>query len=64
MNNRFAIITLILIMISFVANAQLRYGSCASKSQSKFYITPYIGIGGGSYSYDLNNTLICHWKFK
>jgi len=52
---------LIILLTTFFAlqlNAQLRHGSCSSKSQSKFYITPYIGIGGGSYSYDLNNTVI------
>jgi len=35
-----------------------RQGSCGSNSYSRLYITPYIGIGGGSYSYDLNKTVM------
>ncbi len=58
MNKRFFIITTILVAFSFVATAQLRHGSCNSKSQSKFYITPYVGVGGGAYSYELNKTVI------
>lgn len=58
MNKRFFITTILLVILSLAVNAQLRYGSCASKSQSKLYVTPYVGVGGGSYSYDLNKTLI------
>ncbi len=58
MNKRYFILTIILLILSITANAQLRHGSCNSKSQSKLYITPYVGFGGGQYSYDLNKTLI------
>ena len=45
-------------VFALTSNAQMRYGSCKSKSQSRFYITPYIGAGGGSYSYELNKTVV------
>ena len=51
------LVLLVISFISFSVNAQLRHNSCG-KSLSKFYVTPYIGIGMGSYSYDLNNTVI------
>jgi hypothetical protein len=35
-----------------------RQGSCGNKSNSRLYITPYIAIGGGSYNYNLNNTVM------
>ena len=44
--------------ISLQINAQFRHGSCKSKSQSRLYVTPYIGMGIGSYSFDLNGTAV------
>ena len=35
-----------------------RQGSCGTNSYSRLYITPYISLGGGSYSYLLNNTVM------
>ncbi|OYT12113.1 MAG: hypothetical protein B6I18_01875 [Bacteroidetes bacterium 4572_112] len=52
------IILAVLMVIAIQSNAQTRYGSCKSKSQSRLYITPYIGAGGGLYSYDLNKTVV------
>lgn len=47
-----------MLSVSLLSQAQLRHGSCASSSQSRFYITPYIAAGVGMYSYDLNKTTI------
>ncbi|MCK5846737.1 MAG: hypothetical protein KAG84_04805 [Bacteroidales bacterium] len=52
------LLLLAILLTSIVSHAQLRHGSCRSASQSRFYITPYIGAGGGTYSYDLNNTVV------
>jgi hypothetical protein len=53
---------IILIILSEGAIAQLnnrtRQASCQSGSRSRLYITPYIGAGGSSYSYKLNNTVM------
>ena len=52
------IILAVLFVIVLQSSAQIRYGNCKSKSQSRLYFTPYIGAGAGSYSYNLNNTVI------
>jgi len=58
--NKIKILLLIIIIgFSLQSTAQTyRQGSCGGNSSSNFYITPYIGIGGGSYSYNLNNTVM------
>ena len=58
MNKRITIIISILAILTFTVNAQIRRGDCKPKYQSKFYVTPYVGVGGGSYSYDNNKTVI------
>lgn len=57
---------LIVILLLFVFNTDIiaqtnnrtRQASCRTASRSKLYITPYIGAGGSSYTYNLNNTVM------
>ncbi len=54
------IIIVLLIGNSTIAqiNNRTRQASCKSGSRSRLYITPYIGAGGSSYLYNLNNTVM------
>lgn len=55
----FVLIGLFLIpLFGMTQNNRTRQASCAGGKASKFYITPYIGLGGASYSFELNSTVM------
>ncbi|RLD46241.1 MAG: hypothetical protein DRI86_03690 [Bacteroidetes bacterium] len=59
MQNIKTILFLFVLFLSITSSAQsYRQGSCGNNSSSHLYITPYIGVGGGTYSYNLNNTVM------
>jgi hypothetical protein len=59
MQNIKVLLILFVLGFSFFSKAQsYRIGSCGNNSSSHLYITPYIGLGGGAYSYELNNTVM------
>jgi len=53
-----AIITIIAFSIN--GQAQYRQGGCqgSQNAGSQWYFTPYVGIGGAYYSYDLNGSVV------
>lgn len=57
--NKLVVLVAILVipLLGISQSNRTRQASCASGSTSRFYITPYIGAGGSSYTYSLNNTV-------
>lgn len=59
--NKITLIILISIFSESVfaqMNNRTRQANCRTASRSRLYITPYIGAGGSSYDYNLNNTVM------
>ncbi len=55
---KYILLIIVLGTLSKVSAQNYRQGSCGNNSYSHLYITPYIGLGGGQYSYNLNNTVM------